>query len=135
MLVDTGFEDEATYAQLFSGGLEAGQHGPSNSLASLIGFDVHPLRFGSRWVEEADSTTPDRPLAVTRDKKCSAAPFQMLRFEVRPKPLLGRVELGQPAVKGRDQSSGIVGIEWLHGDGQPEIAHHRKDRFRDSYGS
>src|SRR6202165_367116 len=96
---------------MFGGGLEAGQHGTPDSLAALIGFDVHPLRLGGRRVEDADGPTPDRPVTVARDEKGAMAPFEMFSFEVWPEALLGRIKLGQVGVKRRDQSAGVVGVE------------------------
>src|SRR6202022_211154 len=46
ILVDAGFEHEAPHAHLPGGRLEAVEHGAADSLAPLIGFDVHPLRLG-----------------------------------------------------------------------------------------
>ena len=126
MLIDAGLEDEPTHTQLLRGSLEAGKHRPSDSLASLIGFDVHPLRLGSLRVKEADGSAPNRPVAVTRDEKRAVASCEMFGCEVRPEALLPRVELSEARVQLRDQSSCVVGVEGFRANREVEVAHFQR---------
>ena len=114
-------EHEALHTQLPGGCLEAGQDGPANPAAPVIGLDVHPLHLRSRQIEEADGATANRPMTVTRHEKGAAAIFEMFRLEVWPEALLGRIELGQGGVQRRDQSSRVVRVERFSGDGQAQI--------------
>src|SRR6202035_1925316 len=123
VLIDARLEYQAANTERLGGGLEAGQHGRSDSPASMIRFDVHPLCLGGRRVEKTDRATPYRPAVVAGDEKDALAAFQMFGFEVRPEALLGRVKLGQARVQRRDQSPCIIGVKRLHGDRQGEIGH------------
>jgi hypothetical protein len=84
----------------------------------VIGIDVHPLRLRGHRVDQANGAAADRPITVARHEKGAAAVLEMFRLEVWPEALLGRIELAQRRVQRCDQSSRVLGIERLGGDGQ-----------------
>jgi hypothetical protein len=134
MLVNAGLEHKALHAKRLTGGLEAGQYGPPDPLAALIGIDVHPLRLRRRRVEEADGATADGSVTLARQKKRAAAGFEVFRLEVRPEALFGRIELSQGSVQRGDQSSRVEGVERFGGNGQAQCIP-RGDNLRANSGA
>ena len=66
------------------------------------------MRFISgRCVQPADRAATDGKSVRPRDYERTQPWRQMLRLEVRPKPLVGRVLTGQVLVEGRNEPSRI----------------------------
>jgi len=72
---------------------------------------VHPLHLGGCRVKEADGAGTDRHAVLSSYQKGAPAGLEVLRLEVRPEALLGRIELGKLRVERLDQAPRVVGLE------------------------
>jgi hypothetical protein len=115
-------EHKAPRTESSGGRLESGQYGPADAFAAFIGLDVHALDFGRCRIDQPDGPAADGTAAVPSHKEGPPAALEMLGLEVGPEALLGRIELGQAGVQGRDQSLRILRIKRFSGDRKAQVA-------------
>jgi hypothetical protein len=78
-----------------------------HSAAAHLRLGIHPLDLDGARVPPSQGSAADGLTIRPRDDECADPGRDMLRLQMRPKPVLGRVAAGQVRIERSDQAARI----------------------------